>query len=175
MTQDDRLIPLIEPKPGITIRYTVPQDAEWLRKWLLDPKVIDAFPMMSESEVDDAVRRWISFSRVRSSLTVEYNNRPVGISTIYLQIYKRLLHQAEFGIIVDEEFRGQGIGSYLLSSIMKLAKHQFQIELIHLQVYEGNPAINLYKKFGFKEFGRQAGWIKDKDRFVGRIFMERYI
>ena len=71
MTEVIHEIPEVQAIPGLTIRYTVPQDAEWLRKWLLDPSVRDAFPMASEVEVDDAVRRWISFSRIRSSLTVE--------------------------------------------------------------------------------------------------------
>jgi RimJ/RimL family protein N-acetyltransferase len=168
-------IPEVKAPEGITIRYTVPQDAEWLKKWLIDPSVKNAFPMASESEVDDAVRRWISFSRLRSSLTVEMDKRPIGISTLYLQIYRRLVHQAEFGLIVDNEFRGKGFGSFLLSSIMKLAKAQFHVELIHLQVYEGNRAVKLYERFGFKEFGRQRQWIKDDHQYVGRIFMERNI
>jgi len=168
-------IPEVKTIPGLTIRYTVPQDAECLKQWLMDPSVQDAFPMASESEVEDAVRRWISFSRVRSSLTVEMDGHPVGISTLYIQAYKRLLHQTEFGVIVDSHYRGRSIGSYLLSSIMKLAKQHFHVELIHLQVYQDNPAIKLYKKFGFQEFGCQTHWIKDDNRYVGRIFMERFI
>jgi putative acetyltransferase len=169
-------IPEVLTPQGLTIRYTAPQDAEWLKKWLSDPSVKDSFPMASEYEIDDAVRRWISFSRIRASLTAEMEGRPVGLSTLYIQSYKRLAHQTEFGIIVDHDFRGRGIGSFLLSSAMKLAKQHFHIELIHLQVYQDNPAILLYKKFGFQEFGRQTGWIKDDDgHYVGRIFMERYI
>jgi RimJ/RimL family protein N-acetyltransferase len=168
-------IPDIKPLPGTSIRYTVSQDAEWLKKWLMDPSVRDAFPMNGETEVDDAVRRWISFSRVRSSLTLEADGKPIGISTLYVQTYKRLLHQTEFGIIVAPEYRGKGAGSYLLSSIMKFAKHQFKIELLHLQVYEKNPAIRFYERFGFTEFGKQTHWIKDNDKYVGRLFMERFL
>lgn len=168
-------IPAVQPIQGLTIRYTVPQDAEWLKRWLSDPSVRDAFPMISDTEIDDAVRRWISFSRIRSSLTVEMDGRPVGIATLYIQAYKRLLHQTEFGVIVDQGYRNRSIGSFLLSSIMKLAKHHFHVELIHLQVYQDNPAIKLYEKFGFREFGRQTHWIKDGERYVGRIFMERFI
>lgn len=168
-------IPTIQPLEGVSIRYTVSQDAEWLKMWLLDQSVRDAFPMEGETEVDDAVRRWISFSRVRSSLSLEANGKPIGISTLYVQNYKRLLHQTEFGIIVSPEYRGKGVGSYLLSSIMKFAKNQFKIELLHLQVYEKNPAIRLYERFGFTEFGKQTHWIKDENRYVGRIFMERFL
>lgn len=176
MTAVAEVIPEAKPIRGLTIRYTAPQDAEWLKRWLLDPSVKNSFPMVTEGEVDDAVRRWISFSRIRASLTVEMDGRPVGIATLYIQAYKRLVHQTEFGIIVDQDYRGKSIGSFLLSSIMKLAKQHFHIELIHLQVYQDNPAIYLYEKFGFKEFGRQTHWIKeDEDQYVGRIFMERFI
>jgi len=169
-------IPEVQPIKGLTIRYTTAQDAEYLRTWLLDPEVRDAFPMNAGGvEVEDAVRRWISFSRIRASLTVEMNGRPVGIGTLYIQNYKRIMHQTEFGIIVGEGHRGHGIGSYLLSSLLKLAKKQFRIELIHLQVYHDNPAIPFYERFGFVEFGRQTHWIKDGDQYLGRIFMERFI
>ncbi len=161
--------------PGLSVRYTQAQDAEHLRAWLSDPEVSHWFPMCNELEIDDAVRRWISFSRVRSSLTAELNGVPCGIVTLYVQAYKKLMHQSEFGIIVASGMRGKGIGSFLLRSLMRLAKEQFQLELLHLQVYAENPAIRLYKRFGFREFGRQTHWIKETDRYVGRIFMERFV
>lgn len=161
--------------PGLTVRYTQPQDAEHLKAWLLDPEISTWFPMANEAEVEDAVRRWISFSRVKSSLTAELDGVPCGIVTLYVQAYKKLLHQSEFGIIVATGMRNKGIGSFLLRSLMRLAKEQFKLELLHLQVYAENPAIRLYKRFGFREFGRQTHWIKEEDRYVGRIFMERFL
>jgi len=168
-------IPEIAPPKGLTIRYTTPQDAEFLYKWLSGPEVRDAFPMDTGLEIEDAVRRWISFSRIRASLTVEMNGQPVGIGTLCLQNYKRILHQTEFSIIICKEQRGSGVGSYLLSSLLKLAKRQFKIELIHLQVYQDNPAIRFYERFGFVEFGRQTHWLKDDGKYLGRVFMERFI
>ena len=164
----------VEPPEGVTIRYTVPEDAEYLKAWLSHPSVKNAFPMFNEYEVDDAVRRWISFFRVKGGLTVEKNGRPIGNATLYIQSYHRLKHQTEFGIILDENYRKQGVGSFLLSSLLKLAKLQFHIELIHLQVYQGNPAIKLYEKFNFVEYGFQKKWIKEEEgKYVGRVFMER--
>jgi putative acetyltransferase len=175
MTEEAQQIADIPVPAGVTIRYTVPQDGEALKKWLSDPTVRDAFPMDGESEIDDAVRRWVSFSRIRSSLTLEADGKPIGLGTLYIQTYKRLLHQTEFGIILDGDYRNRGIGSYLITTLMKFAKRQFKIELLHLQVYAGNPAIRFYERFGFKEFGRQNHWIKDEKKYVGRVFMERFL
>jgi len=163
------------PVEGLTIRYTTPSDADYLKLWLSDPEVSGWFPMANEAEVDDAVRRWISFSRIRSSLTAEMNGVPCGLVTLYLQAYKKIMHQSEFGIIVGSGFRNKGIGSFLLNSVMRLGKEQFKLELLHLQVYAENPAQRLYKRFGFREFGRQTHWIKESDRYVARVFMERFL
>lgn len=160
---------------GIEIRYTEPGDAKYLKEWLMEPETLRWFPMDDEVEIDDAVMRWIAFYRYKCSLTITKDGIPCGISTLYLQPYRRLAHQCEFGILIGKEHRNKGIGSYLLNSAIHLAKEKFKIELIHLQVYEGNPAIRLYTRFGFKEFGRQNAWIKEENRYAGRIFMERFL
>lgn len=161
---------------GIEVRYSDLSDGKYLKQWLLDPSVARWFPMCEEVEIDDAVARWIGFSRYKCSLTTVKDGIPCGISTLYLQPYRKLAHQCEFGIIVAPEMRGQGVGTLLINNLMHLAKENFHIELLHLQVYAENPAIHLYRRMGFREFGRQTHWIKEKeDFFVGRVFMERFL
>jgi len=163
------------PIEGLTVRYTTKDDGKHLSEWLKDPSISSWFPMTGNEEIEDATVRWISFSQVKASLTVEYEGVPCGIATLYLQGYKKLLHQAEFGVIVAPGYRNKGIGTFLIKSLMRLAKERFRIELLHLQVYAENPAIGLYKRLGFREFGRQTHWIKEDTRYVGRIFMERFL
>lgn len=163
-----------KPVPsGLEVRYTELEDAHYLKKWLMDPSVALWFPMADEMEVDDAVMRWIAFYRFKCSLTVLKNGEPCAIATLYLQPYRKLAHQCEFGIIVATEERGRGIGSYLMSHIMHLAKEKFKISLLHLQVQSENPAVQLYKKFGFTPFGLQQGWVKEENSLGARLFMER--
>lgn len=160
----------------IKIRYSDLSDGKYLKEWLCDPEVGRWFPMDDKVEIDDAVNRWIGFSRYKCSLTAEKNGEPCGLTTLYLQPYRKLAHQCEFGIIVGREFRGQGIGTQLLKNLIHLAKDQFKIELLHLQVYSENPAIHLYTRMGFKEFGRQPNWIKERDgTYTGRVFMEKFL
>lgn len=163
------------PPPGLEIRYTEPGDAKYLREWLMEPGILRWFPMVDQLEIDDAVMRWVAFHRYKCSLTVLKDGVPCGMATLYLQPYRKLAHQCEFGIIVGTGYRSMGIGSFLMNNIMHLAKEKFKIELLHLQVYAENPAMNLYRRFGFKEFGRQDSWIKENDRYVGRVFMERFL
>jgi RimJ/RimL family protein N-acetyltransferase len=162
--------------PGLDFRYTEISDGKYLKEWLLDPSVRRWFPMADEIEIDDAVNRWVGFSRYKCSLTATMDGTPCGICTLYLQPYKKLAHQCEFGIIIGQGHRDKGVGSQLLNNLIHLAKVQFHIELLHLQVYAENPAKRLYERFGFVEFGRQNEWIKEDDgSYTGRIFMEKFL
>ena len=84
-----------------------------------------------------------------------------------------MAHQCLFAIIVDEQHRGKGVGTALLRELIILSKEKFQLEFIHLEVYEGNPAINLYKRFGFEQYGIHERFIKDQGRYISKILMQK--
>jgi RimJ/RimL family protein N-acetyltransferase len=159
--------------PDIHIRDTVMEDAPHLTKWLTDPLILRWFPMFDEREIEDAVRIWISYSKIGACITADWNGIPCGMANLYIQPYKKLAHQCLFSIIVDEKYRNKGIGTALLEDLMALGKQRFRLEVLHLEVYEGNPAIHLYSRLGFKEFGKQTHFIKDKGEYIGKILMER--
>jgi len=59
---------------------------------------------------------------------------------------------------------------------MVLAKERFKIEFLHLEVYEGNPAIRLYQRLGFEQYGFQRQFVKDEDgKYLGKILMQKYL
>lgn len=161
------------PHPELEMRFTTDEDAKPMRTWFDEPGILRWFPMETPEEIEDSVMRWISFSRFDCSLTALLDGEVVGIATLYLQPYRKLMHQCEFGIIVNPDYRGKGIGTDLLRNIEHLAKTRFKIELLHLQVYQDNPAVALYKRFGYQTFGEQSRWIKEGDGYRGRIFMEK--
>lgn len=174
--QEDPNQPSKNAIEGLDVRYTELSDAKYLRDWLREPGVLRWFPMYDDVEIEDAVGRWIGFSRYKCSLTATMNGEPCGITTLYLQPYRKLAHQCEFGIIVGTGQRNKGIGGELIKNIINLGKNYFHIELLHLQVYAENPAMHLYDRWGFKEFGRQSHWIKEApDDYRARVFMERFI
>ncbi len=162
------------PHSDYDIRYTTEEDAPFLRDWLVQGDVLRWFPMSNEQEIDDSVRHWISYSKLFCSLTVTYQGVPCGLSTLYLMPYRKVQHHCLFSIIVAQEHRGRGVGSYLLNNIVALAKNQFRLEALYLEVYQGNPAIKLYQRFGFKEVGVHPKFIKEADgTYIDKILMER--
>ena len=55
----------------------------------------------------------------------------------------------ELSIAIKDEYRRQGVGSQLLTAILKTAKSQ-GLEGLSLSVEMDNPAVNLYRQHGFR-------------------------
>lgn len=159
----------------LEIRFTVPEDAPLLTEWLSEPNILRWFPMIDAREIEDAVKIWIGYAKYEAAITALWDGEPCGMSTLYLQPYKKFAHQCLFSIIAKKEFRGKGVGTFLLENLMKLAKEKFRIEILHLEVYEGNPAINLYRRVGFEEFGKQDHFIKENGEYLSKTFMQKYL
>ena len=95
------------------------------------------------------------------------------MANLYIQPYAKQKHTCLFSIILQEEMRGKGLGGALMKELISLAKERFHIEILHLEVYEGNPAQHLYEKMGFTPFGRQSHFIKDNGRYNAKILMQK--
>lgn len=159
----------------LTLRLGEESDQKYLIEWLLQPGVLEGFPLSDLREIEDAARIWISYYKQEAVLIALWDGVPCGIANLYLQPYQKLSHQCLFAIIVDEKHRGKGIGATLLKELMILAKEKFKLEYLHLEVYEGNPAIRLYRRLGFKEYGVHRHFMKDKGRYLDKILMQKML
>lgn len=157
-----------------TTRLTEMTDAKYLTEWLKDPQILVWFPMTTEVEVDDSVRIWMHYSTLQAGITACDDGTPIGMANLYLQAYGKFKHQCLLSIIVDEKYRGKGVGTTLLQALAKLAKEKHGITLLHLEVYDGNPAQKLYERMGFKVYGRHPRFIKEPDgKYTDKILMQK--
>lgn len=168
--------PFPSPLEGVTFRYTDASDEPYLANWLRDPSVFPWFPMGNEAELVEDARIWIQNTQGKRGITALIEGVPVGIISLNSLIYQRCAHHTLVSIIVDPSVRGKGIGTALLQLGIRLAKEEHGMQMLYLEVYEGNPAIRLYERMGFKEFGRQPYFLKDADgKYSTKIFMEKWL
>ena len=154
------------------IRYTYVTDIMYLKQWLQAPGMLKFFPMTTEKEWQDAAQCWIGFCRWSCSLTATIGHVPCGIGTLFLMPYKKVAHHCLAKVIVDPKWQRQGIGSSLIRNLKHLAKNYFRLEMMDIEVFEGNPLIDLLKKEGFYEVFRQEKFVKEDGQYRARIFME---
>ena len=73
-------------------------------------------------------------------------------------------------VCVDEKYRGQHIGNYMLSNIIDIYKAKFFKEIV-LDVLEDNPsAIALYKRLGFEKFSELFDGFNDPSEVKPKVF-----
>jgi len=82
-------------------------------------------------------------------------------------------HIGSLGISVRKNYRGQGIGSLLMKTVLKQASTQLPgIEIVELTVQKPNKiARKMYKKFGFKEYGLLPNGVKLEKGYRDHILM----
>jgi ribosomal protein S18 acetylase RimI-like enzyme len=77
-----------------------------------------------------------------------------GLANVGGTLRERLKHGADLGISVQKQFWHLGVGKALMQEIIDFAKSTKILTALHLHVRVDNiHAIELYRKFGFKEFG----------------------
>lgn len=69
-------------------------------------------------------------------------------------------------VVIKKNKRGYGYSSLLLKELIKIAKSH-NCSKLNLEVASNNEiAINLYKKFGFKQVGTRTNYYKDIDALL---------
>ena len=128
---------MLEDKVGI--RAARAEDVEWLEPFyesLMRPYV------ELTHEWDTTIFRKCFDPEVSS--IIQYDGQDIGLLVV---------KDRDDGIYLGDlqlktEFQGKGIGTYLMKQVL-ISEHRGERD-IRLRVLKGNPAINLYRRLGFK-------------------------
>lgn len=86
----------------------------------------------------------------------------------------RLSHTAGLGVFVQKTHRDQGIGSEMMVELEIQAKRK-GVEVLFLEVYSTSPAVEIYRRMEYKEYGRLPRGIKYRGEYVDMISMYKQI
>lgn len=109
-------------------------------------------------------------------LLVFHDNKLIAASDIHM-MDKTEKHVGGLAISVSKDYRGEGIGKLLMGLILKEAEKEIpELKIVTLEVYSTNDiAIEMYKKFGFVEYGRLPNGITRRGKFEDAILMSKSI
>lgn len=87
---------------------------------------------------------------------------------------KRRRHAGQIGMSVRDDWQGRGVGAALMQVVVDLADRWLNLNLVQLEVYTDNePAVRLYKKFGFAIEGTMIRYGYRDGQFVDVYAMAR--
>jgi ribosomal-protein-alanine N-acetyltransferase len=91
----------------------------------------------------------------------------LGAETVGFALGRIVAGEAELLLLaVGAAAQRRGVGTALLRRFVSVAKRRGAARL-HLEVRDGNPAVNLYSSAGFEEVGRRANYYRGA---AGRLF-----
>tara|TARA_B110001454_G_scaffold16145_1_gene14563 strand:+ start:50830 stop:51381 length:552 start_codon:yes stop_codon:yes gene_type:complete len=143
----------------------------------------DIYQLLTLKELDITVtseENWIVSHRDhpnRIILVAEIDDEIVGLLDFSNGNRNRTAHIGEFGMSMAKAFRGQGIGTRLLQSLVDWAQENKTIEKINLTVHSDNQrARALYERMGFIVEGIKKNEIKYEDgHYVDAVLMGRFV
>ena len=136
----------------ITIRSAEPGDYEAIQKIFLGPKVIWGTLQMPYPSIETWRKRLAEPPAGIYELVACSDLEVVGRLDIYTFPNRpRRRHVGQIGMSVRDDFQGQGVGSALLREAVQMADNWINLQRLELEVFcDNEPAVHLYKKFGFK-------------------------
>jgi RimJ/RimL family protein N-acetyltransferase len=158
-----------------------PLRRDWLpiyQHWLNDFEMLKLVDRRFRPHSEEWIVQWYErhASGTQDSLiftiTERASRRPVG--NVALQEIDYRNRTAELGIYIgDPGCRGRGYGSEATRLILSFAFRILGLNNVMLRVYEYNElAIHVYRKAGFREFGRRSQGQFMDGRFWDVILME---
>ncbi len=88
--------------------------------------------------------------------------------------HPRRKHAGSLGMAVRDDWQGKGVGSALMQAAVDMADKWLNLTRLELEVYTDNePAIRLYKKFGFEIEGTMKYDSFRDGQFVDVYYMAR--
>ena len=117
------------------------------------------------------VRQWMEKAPAgHLQIVALLDGRLVGTAGVHPDKGRRS-HVGGIGMCVHDEFQRRGIGAALLAALIEAADRWFNLRRLELAVYVDNePAIALYKKFGFVIEGTRR-----QDAFRDGAFVDSYM
>lgn len=170
----------------ITIRCLAQSDLKWPERFqdyvnsLIEE---EAKILMKTKKTEKEEKKWLK-ERVDSirkgksvSLVAEHNKIVVGVASIDLE-RERQSHIGDFSISVRSGYRGIGLGTCLIKEVLGLARKDLKPKprIIRLGVFANNaPAINLYKKMGFRQVAKIPDQLEFQKKLIDEIIMLLYL
>lgn len=161
-------------RPTFTIRHAEPSDYEAIQQIYAGPKAFAGTMRTPYSSQEEHRRRLAEPPEGLHNLLACVNGEVIGQLALHTTARPRRRHVGSIGMAVRDDWQGRGAGSALMQAAVDLADNWINLVRLELEVYTDNePAIRLYKKFGFEVEGTLRKMAFRNGQYVDAYAMAR--
>jgi putative acetyltransferase len=159
----------------IDVRHIEPGDFQALREIHAQPKAIWGTLQMPFPSAEAWRKRVTDPPAGLYSLVACVDSGIVGSLTLWQETRSpRRRHAGGLGMAVHDRWQGKGVGNALMTAAIEMADNWLNLLRLELSVFVDNePAIRLYRKWGFKTEGTWEKYAFRDGRYVDAYCMAR--
>jgi len=165
----------MSPSTVFNVRRIEPADYEAVTRIFIGPQVIWGTLQLPFPSVESWKKRLSEAPEGSINLVVCAGDEIVGqLGLFTFPNWPRRRHAGQIGMAVRDDWQGRGAGAALMQAAVDLADNWLNLIRLELEVYTDNePAIRLYKKFGFMIEGTLLQFAYRNGEFVDAYTMAR--
>lgn len=158
----------------IEVRRATPDDAEAIQRIFDQPLAVWGTLQLPYASAEQRRKRLMEASDNSFPLVAVVDEEVIGQLSLYTQSRPRRRHVGALGMAVRDDWHGRGAGTALMVACINLADNWLNLRRVELEVYADNePALRLYKKFGFEIEGRLVDYAFRDGEYVDAYVMAR--
>lgn len=158
---------------NLNIRDIEIEDYKEISKIRKMPGVMENILSNKDEEEELIKEKIINRGKNQYWYVAEENGKVIGLGILMNHGNLRKKHVGVITLMVNSYYQNKGIGSLLMDKLINLSE-SLNIIRLELCVFRDNyKAINLYKKFGFKEEGIKIKSALKNGEYVDEIIMAR--
>ncbi|EOU2034740.1 N-acetyltransferase family protein [Clostridium perfringens] len=158
---------------SLRIRDIKIEDYKEISKIRKMPGVMENILSNKDEEEELIKEKIINRGKNQYWYVAEENGKVIGLGILMNHGNLRKKHVGVITLMVNSDYQNKGIGSLLMDKLINLSE-SLNIIRLELCVFRDNyKAINLYKKFGFKEEGIKVKSALKNGEYVDEIMMAR--
>lgn len=164
-----------DEKINFTVRRAEPDDYKSMQQVWAGPKAIWGTLQLPFPSAELWRKRLAEPPEGTFNLVACVENEIVGQLGLYtFPNHPRRRHVGQIGMAVRDDWQGKGAGTALMQAAIDLADKWLNLMRLELDVYTDNePAIRLYKKFGFVIEGTLVKYAYRDGQYVDTYTMAR--
>lgn len=158
---------------SLRIRDIKIEDYKEISKIRKMPGVMENILSNKDEEEELIKEKIINRGKNQYWYVAEENGKVIGLGILMNHGNLRKKHVGVITLMVNSDYQNKGIGSLLMDKLINLSE-SLNIIRLELCVFRDNyKAINLYKKFGFKEEGIKVKSALKNGEYIDEIMMVR--
>lgn len=156
---------------SLRIRDIKIEDYKEISKIRKMPGVMENILSNKDEEEELIKEKIINRGKNQYWYVAEENGKVIGLGILMNHGNLRKKHVGVITLMVNSDYQNKGVGSLLMDKLINLSE-SLNIIRLELCVFRDNyKAINLYKKFGFKEEGIKVKSALKNGEYIDEIMM----